>query len=452
VLLLLDYWPLGRWPLADPRRSPGAPRRSPAILSLVAEKIPLLALAALSSAVTYVAQQRGGAMDLLPRLPLADRLANAAVSYVRYLGKMLWPFDLAALYPYPAAGWPPWQIAAATLLVAGLTAVTVWQSRQRPYLAAGWFLYLGMLVPVIGIVQVGYQALADRYTYLPLIGIFVAGAWGLDDLAPGLRVRRRVLFAAVAAALALLAARTWSQALVWRDEAALFEQARRVTSGNFVAAYNLGNARMKERNIPEATRLYREALRLKPDYPEAHNNLGAALALEGRREEALVHYREAVRLVPRFAEAHTGLGTLLLGEGRLDEAAGHYRQVLQVKPGDPVALFGLGTIYARQGRDAEAEVSFRSLLLLRPDDAAAHVNLGNVLSRQGRAEEGTRHYLEALRIDPGNADAHYNLGVTLAVQGRFAEAAARFREALRLKPDFAEARADLEKVSAQPRR
>lgn len=453
VLLLLDFWPLNRLMGArQPQQSPASSPRYPEILPLLIEKLPLLMLSALVSVVTYIAQQAGGAMVLMSGHPVSARLANAVVSYLRYLGKMVWPADLAAIYPHPAAGWPPALTAAAALTLAVVTALTLRHRRRRPYLATGWFWYLGMLVPVIGLVQVGFQAMADRYTYLPLIGVSICIAWSVPDLLSRVRLRREALIATAVLLLVSLAARTRSQLPFWRDDGTLFAHAREVTTGNFVAEYNLGNALMKQGNVLEATDHYREAVRIKPDYVSAHNNLGATLAVQGRNEEALFHYREALRLEPDFAEALVGFGSLLRTLERFGEAEQLYRRALQVRPRDAAAHFGLGASLAHQGRNEEATAQLCDALSINPDLPLAHVYLGNILSAAGKVEEGKRSFLEALRIEPDNTDALYNLGVALAIQGRFAEAAARFREALQIRPDFPEARADLEKVLALSRR
>ncbi len=450
VLLLLDFWPLHRLTGArQPRQSPAVSPHLPGFLPLVIEKLPLLGLSAFASVVTYTAQQAGEAMVPVSRHPLAARLANALVSYLRYLGKMVWPSDLAALYPLPADGWPPALTAGAALTLAGVTALTLRQLRRRPYLATGWFWYLGMLVPVIGLVQVGSQALADRYAYLPLIGVFVCISWSIPDLPFRLRPRRGVLGATALLVLAALAARTRSQLPFWRDDVALFTHARAVTTGNFVAAYNLGNALLKQGNARAALDCFEEAVRLKPDFPLAQNNLGATLAAQGRNEEALFHYREALLYKPDFSEALIGLGTVLRSLGRFAEAAQFSRRALQANPRDAAAHFGLGASLARQGRNAEATAELEEALSINPDLPQAHLYLGHVLSAAGRLEEGKRSFLEALRLEPDNTDALYNIGVTLAIQGKFEAAAARFGEALRLKPDFPEARADLEKVLAR---
>ncbi len=315
VFLLLDYWPLDR---VRPPPPASRTKRKPAVgpapprgtdpepkLSLVLEKLPLFALAALSAGMTWAAQSRGWAVNY--RFPLWDRLSNALVAYVAYLGKTVWPVNLAAFYPLPESGLPVGRVLAAGFILGAVTALVLWQRRRYPYLVTGWFWYLGTLVPVIGLVQVGSQAMADRYTYIPLIGIFILLAWSLpafELVSPGARTGA---IGGGALLLAGLMALTWVQTTYWRDDQALFGHALAVTRGNWLAHNNLGAFYSRMGRDDEAYTHFKEALRLRPDMPDIHFNIGEALQRMGRLEEAAQEYRTALRLYPGHKPAQTAL-------------------------------------------------------------------------------------------------------------------------------------------------
>ncbi len=450
VLLLLDYWPLERLRAAEDAGPAGAgeiPRRGPekrgaGLPRLLVEKTPLFALAAFSCIITFIAQQRGGATASTHVVPLGVRTANALVSYAAYAGKMLWPRGLAVFYPYRASvSTAEW--AGAALLLAGVTWLVIRAGRRRGYLAVGWFWYLGMLVPVIGLVQVGRQSMADRYTYLPLIGLFLMGAWGAADLAARRRRGRAVL--AVAAAAALLACMAGTRARVrdWRNGVTLFEQALRVTKDNALAHNNLGLALEEGGRTEEAIRHYREALRIDPAMDNAHGNLGNALIEQGRREEGIREYEQALRINPGSVRAHNNLGNALMAEGKTGEAIRHYREALRIDPDQAAAHSNLGNALMAEGKGDQAIRQYREALRIDPADFRAHNNLGLALARQGRGDEGAARIREALRLEPDYADAHYNLGVVLAGQGRRDEAARQYRQAVRIDPRHVKANLEL---------
>jgi tetratricopeptide (TPR) repeat protein len=410
VLLLLDFWPLDRF-VARPGGTLGA-RLRPVVL----EKLPLLALSAASAVITIRAQQQFQAMQSLLSRPLAERAANALVSYAKYLGKAIWPSGLAAVYPYERFGLLSWQVGLALLLLAGVTAFAFAHRRRRPYLAAGWLWYLVTLVPVIGIVQVGNQPLADRYTYLPLIGISVALAWLAADLTARLPRRGPLLAAAVCLTLAPLAALTVRQITCWQDEQSLYGRAIAVTGPNERAEYGLAYALVEAGRMPEAIPHLREALRLRPRYAEALDLLGLALENAGETPAARRSYEQALLVDPRLASAHVNLGLLIARSGRRREAIQHYRAAIALDP----------------GREE------------------AQMNLGNALDEEGLSEEAVGAYRAALSINPRNALTHFNLGITLRGLGRREEAAAQLREALRWGPEFPEAQRALAGLGVKP--
>jgi len=360
VLLLLDLWPLGRLAVpaevrgngrAGGRRKERAARIDTLRFRVVVEKAPLVLVATALGLVTYLAQRGTGATVSLEALPLGARFANALVSYVSYLGKTFWPDDLAAFYPHPLNGIPAWQVLGAALFLGLVSAAAARPSvrRRRPYLLVGWLWYLGTLLPVIGLVQVGYQGMADRYTYLPLVGVFIMIAWGLPDLAGEGRMRRVLVPAAATVAVGALAVCTWYQAALWRDSISLFEHALRVTRRNFVMHNQLGLALAERGRLPEAVSHYVQALRVHPRYAEAHTNLGVAFLEQGALPEAAACFGEALRLYPGFEEAHNNMGIALERMGRRDEAVRHYSEALRIRPDYPLARANLERALAQGG-------------------------------------------------------------------------------------------------------
>jgi tetratricopeptide (TPR) repeat protein len=437
VLLLLDYWPLAR------AQEPSARRR------LILEKLPLLGLAVASSVVTFVVQRQAGAVKALDALPLDRRLANAVVAYVAYVGETLWPARLAAIYPYPAS-LPGWWVAGATLVLIGASVWAIRAAPRHPYLCVGWLWYLGTLVPVIGLVQVGSQPMADRYTYIPLVGLFILIAWGIPDLLSGWPHLRPALGAAAALAIFACTIVARRQVEHWSSSVEVWQHALAVTRENYRAENNLAHALAKLGRTGEAIPHYAEALRIKPDFAEAHNNLGAALADRGRMDEAIDHYSEAVRLLPDYVEARNNLAVALTAEGRHDEAVRHFSEALRLDPTLATSHNNLGVALAKQGRLEEAIRHFSEALRLDPDYAearrnlaVAHNGLGAALADQGQLDEAIAQYSESKHLDPDRVDAHSNLAAALAARGRADEAIRELLEALRLAPGDADLHYDL---------
>jgi protein O-mannosyl-transferase len=442
VLLLLDYWPLRRLELGSTQRSSWG--------NLVWEKWPLFALAAASSIVTLVAQQRGGAVAGLSRVPLDLRLENAMVSYVTYIFKMFWPARLAVFYPYsPPSGW--WVIGSMLILL-GVSAVAIWAARRHPYLLVGWLWYLGTLVPVIGLVQVGDQPRADRYTYIPLIGLFIMIAWGASHLLSGWS-HRPILLPAALIVIAVCSITAHGQVQYWGNSYSLWTRALQVTEGNYLAHNNLGLVLADQGRVDEAVAHYTEALRAKPGYALAHNNLGIALVRQGKIEEAMVHYKEALRINPDYADAHNNLGNALAKQGNSGAAMAQYFEAARIKPDLAEPHNNLGIALASQGRFDEAVAEYSEAIRLRPDYVDAHNNLGVALARQGRLQEAIAHYREALRIRPDYWLAHVSLGNALAAEGKVNEAMVQLTEASRINPGnamVAKALSDLRSRSGRP--
>jgi protein O-mannosyl-transferase len=436
VMLLLDYWPLRRFEFStlNAQRST-LPR-------LVTEKIPFFVLVALMSAVTFVVQKQGGAMTGVTSLPLGARVGNALISYCRYLGKLFRPVDLVACYWHPGQ-WPLGKVLLAGGVILGISVVIWLQRRRYPYLLMGWLWFLGMLVPVIGLVQVGEQAMADRYTYLPLLGVLILAVWGVCELTRGWRYHVIALSVAGGAAIVSCLVLTQQQIGYWKDGVALFKHALEVTKDNQIAHTAFGDALGRKGQMDEAIGQYQEALRLKPGYALAHNNLGIALVLKGQADEAIRQFQEAIRLKPDYAEAYYDLGASLINKGQIDEAILQIQEAVRLKPNYAEARNNLGVVLGRKGRLDEATRQLREAVRLKPEDAGFHCNLGNALAMKGQINDAIRQYQQAVRLKPNYADAHNNLANALLRKGQIEMAIEGFKMAIQLKTNYAEAHNNL---------
>ena len=337
VLLVLDYWPLSR--IGGHR--PGTGRQ---LLIPVLEKVPLIALSAVSSIITFLVQK--GAVGRTEELPILERMNNAVVSYVLYLRQMLWPVDLAVFYPHPENRLPLSEIAFCLLLLVCITCVAIALRKKRPYLITGWLWYLGMLVPVIGLVQVGWQGRADRYTYLPQIGLYIATTWAVTDLTSLWRRQRTILSVAAILVIGALSLCAWVQTSYWRESERLFRHALAVTTNNDVAENNLGIVFLGQGKVDEAISLLQSAVDLRPDNSPAHENLAKALLQKGRVADALVHYRKLLELQPDNMEIHNIVGMVLVQQGRIAEGAEEWQKVLAVEPDNGNAMSNLAWVFA----------------------------------------------------------------------------------------------------------
>ena len=444
VLLLLDVWPLRRLRFAD---GPSEIADKARVGGLLWEKAAFFALAAATAAITYSVQRKAGAVLALSAVPIGLRIENALVSYVVYIAKTLYPAGLAVFYPYPAA-LPGWQVLLTALAILALSVLFLRLVRQHPYLTVGWFWFLGTLVPVIGFVQAGLQARADRYMYLPMTGLAIVLSWGGAAVLERFPAAKPAVGVAAVAACITLAALSWNQVRYWKNSESLFRHAVAVTQSNYLAHYQLGLtlANLPGR-LPEAILQYEEAVRIKPDYPEALNDLGVALSkTPGQLPQAISRYREAVRLRPRYAAAHNNLGSALSKiSGGLPKAAAEFQAALRLDPENAVAHNNLGGAFAKMGRVQESISECQAALRINPDYAAAHNNLGNILSElPGRLPDAISHYREAVRIEPDYSAAHNNLGTALSeIPGGLPEAIGEYQSALRIMPDDAEAHNNL---------
>ncbi|MGA3180115.1 MAG: tetratricopeptide repeat protein, partial [Verrucomicrobiota bacterium] len=465
VLLLLDYWPLGRMKGAHPpslklwstgktdsgqQRSPGVP-----FWELVKEKIPILALAAAECVVTYFAVAEGNSVVSIANTPIPMRIGNVLVSYVIYLRQMVWPTGLAVFYPYPEKNHPFWEIGLAFLLLAVISGAVLAVWRKRPWLMAGWFWYLGMLVPAIGIVQVG---------------VF---AWAAADWSAGWKHRRVVWGSLMVAMIGALLVCGRKQTSYWRNNETLWKRALACTAANSLAHYNLGmdlvqkgnlagaitqfqealainpadadahynlgNALVKYGKPEEAIPQYRKALEIKPDYVKARCNLGNALELKGDVDEAIAQYQDVLQLNPANEDAHYNLGVALFAKGDLDGAIAQYGKALEIKPDHEATHNNLGDALLKHGELDQAAAQYRKALEIKPDYAQPHFNLGVVLLKKGEMEQAIAEYKKALEIEPEYMEAHFDLGTALALKGHLDEAVAQYRKVLEIRPDYAEA-------------
>jgi len=481
VFLLLDYWPLDRIRWGKPKAGEGAPsasRRS--IVRLMAEKLPLLAICIASCIATLHVQSRG--ISSTETLPLLPRVANALVAYTQYLGKTGWPADLAMHYPHPympemgGESLEALQIVGAATLLLALSVLAVAAVRRR-YLLVGWLWFLGVLVPTIGLVQVGHQGLADRYAYVPAIGLFMALSWAGSEWIGRIRMAHpgwsRALLVGVGAGIAALAVASWHQVGYWRNTVSLFEHTLASIPKNPKIRYNLANEYRALGNTEAAIRNYRIALQTNPEsvstrinlgnslrangeldaaidvYQSAldreprnkkvHNSLGAILREKGDVDAAILRYRYAIALDPDFYLAHYNLANALRSKGEYEESVVHYLEALEERVRDPKIFNNLGNVFRSLDRNEDAEVAYRVAIEFDPKHYRAHNNFGLLLASQQKFDEAIAHYRLAIALSPDYANAHSNLGDALRAQGKLDEAVSAYAEALRADPDFTEA-------------
>ena len=419
ILLIMDYWPLQRFSRAMLR-------------SLLMEKLPFLCLSTASSIVTFLVQKV--AVMNLDELPFSLRVVNAIISYLAYLGKTVWPAKLVIFYPHPIT-YPAYQV---VLSSAGLAFITimVWRLRyRRPYLIFGWFWYVVTLLPVIGLVQVGSQAMADRYSYVPLIGIFVALIWGVSDCLSYFAWNQPYSVTGASLAFAACAITTHHQLYYWKDSVTLFEHALASTTRNLVAHVNLGAALMGEGKYSEALEHYLAAVKIKADNAKVHYNLGLALASLGRMDEAVRHYRIALLIDPTYTKSLMALADSLLRIGKTSAALAHYQSLLKTKPDNAEVHLIVGNTLISVGDVAGGIKHLREVMRIEPKNFDAQLNLASALAIQNKVEEAIASYQKALQLDPNSALAHYQFGAALFDAKRDGEAVRQLREALRLSPN-----------------
>jgi len=488
VLLLLDYWPLRRFILDDKSvcdNKQAVPAVS--IKRCVLEKLPLLILSVIAGLIVFLTQQSSGILRSTIQYSLICRIENALVAYVEYIGKMLWPLHLAVFYPHPGDTLTIWQIAGSLLLLVSITAGVIWKLRRHPYLAVGWFWYLGTLVPVIGLVQVGNQALADRYTYIPFTGLFIIIAWGVPEILGRLFYRKYIISLSAAVLLFSLGLLTYSQVKHWRNSMTLHKHAIQAVPDNWAAHHAIARIYQEAGDLDTAIKHYSEVMRIVPDFMPLRVNIGVALVEQGNLDEAAIHFTEVLRHIPDHFEANFNLGTILANKGEFPRAIAHFKKALEVEPDSYELHHRLGAIFFQQGRlkkgiehytealriqpysqtlrwelaiahnklgielakKAQLDLAithFNEALAIKPDLADAHSNLGRVSTLQGDIDQALTHYYKALELNPNLVNARFCLADILARQGKKNDAIENFRKVLEIKPDHTESRRALQKL------
>jgi Flp pilus assembly protein TadD len=435
VLLLLDCWPLGRL-VGIGNRKLGTEVRTP-FTSLLTEKLPLFGLAAASCVVTFIAQRSGGAVQDLQQYSLGVRLANAAVAYIDYLLKMLWPVKLAVLYPHPGNSLPAWHVAASAVALAALTYLAARSVRNKmPYVAVGWFWYVITLLPVIGLIQVGKQAMADRYTYIPSIGVFVAVVWATADLMASLPARTRsALLGGLGTAVVLACVGlTFVQVGYWRTGITVWTRAVEVTPNDAMLHFCLADACLEEHKPTQAVPHLRKAISLKPDMASAHDLLGFVLTRQGKLREATREIRTALRLAPRTATAWNNLGGIYSQQGDVDQAIRCFRKAVKISPKYAQAQVNLAMHLEQKGLVDSAEAHYRAAIAADPRMATAHCALGSLLFGLGSVEQAERHLRRAIELRPSFPEAQVYLGAVLIRKGKPNEAISPLQEAISSEP------------------
>ena len=442
VLLLLDFWPLGRFNVTTSLNS-----FINSAFILLREKIPLIAIAGAAGVITYLAQQSGGGIKSVAMVSISDRIYNALISYVGYIVNMLWPFKLACYYPFPT-DFALWRVGGSILLLVLITWVAVQSARQHPYLIVGWLWYLGTLIPVIGLVKIGAFAMADRYSYVPLIGIYVLVAWGLPELTARLPHRRALMawFAALALIICMVA--TWHQVGFWQNKSTLFTRTLKVTSNNWFAHNALGLDFLKREKFDQAIEQFNKAMHIVPNYITTYINLGRTYAKQNNLSEAIRYMSTAERMNPAQADVHQSLGILYEQQGDSEKAVAHFSRALELGPETAIAHKHLGNLMAVSGKTDGAIEHYTRSLTLKPGDARVHYNLGLAFEKQGNDPKAAEQYRAALQINPKDANTYYNLANVMTRQKNYEAAIVHYQKALAIQPDFIPALSNLAYVHA----
>ena len=458
VLLLLDYWPLER--ISNSKIS---------IKNSLVEKFPFIFLSAASCVITYVAQEKGGAVSAIS---FNERIANAIYSYLVYIGKLFWPTQLAVLYPYPAEAISVLACVICGAILILITVLCIFYGRRHKYLSVGWLWYVGTLVPVIGIIQVGAQAMADRYTYVPLIGLFLIIAFGFADLLKNVPAKKYILAPAAVLILACCAVAGHIQVKYWKDSTSLFERTLAITKNNAIICYNYASVLNSLGQTEEARQYFVEAVRLRPDIQDIHNGYGIVLEALGRTDEALEQYQIAIKINPHSDSARYNIGWILLRKERYDEAMEQFRiylgknadlprngvteettarlrQTLVSKPDTIEILSHVGFCFAQKQDFDTAVKYYRQALILNPKDISTNRRLGLALHSMGKTDEAIEQCRIVLAADTNDAKTYNNLGIMLQSEGKTDEAIECYKKALDINPKYEKARNALNAALAQ---
>lgn len=438
VLLLMDFWPLKRMAFSDLNTDPSYSFGMKEKISfLILEKIPLLFMTAASMMLTFYAAKSIGTVAPFSTVSLTQRIYNAILSYFFYLKKLFWPTDLAVFYPL-RDDISLQQLLPAVLVLVAVTAIFCRYYKKHPYLAVGWFWYLGTLVPVIGIVQVGGQSMADRYAYIPFIGIFIALIWAIADLIRN-RLFKMITVFFIVVMLIGLSVVTHKQILYWKNSFTLFERALSVTKENAIALIGMGNELIKQDKIDDAIFHFNEAIKVNSKNPAnyiAFVNLGQALSLQKKNTEAIEAFKKSLSINPTCTEAYHQLGFVLFQSGRVDEAIAAYQQAIAFNNDYPPYHESLGNAFLKQGKIPEAINEYMEVLRNQPNNPRTHNNLGMLYMNQGRTDEAVKHFQETIRLQPLFANAHYQLSIILKKKGLNEEALYHNNKAIRINPEF----------------
>lgn len=427
VLLLLDYWPLER----------------KISLGLLVEKIPFFAISAVSSVITFLVQRSGGSVSSIDTYSLKVRIGNSIISYIAYIWKMFWPTDLAVLYPHPRYNLPITKVTICAILLLLLTVCFIYFFRRRKYMTVGWLWYLGTLVPVIGMVQVGAQSMADRYTYIPLIGLFIIIAWAANDLLakkPSLKIHTTIAGCVILLSLMAVAS---IQVRYWENNSTLFEHTLSVTKNNYIIHNNYANILSEQGNIPKAIEQFEAALKIRPNSAETQNNLGNFKVKIGKLDEAIQHYKLAIELKPNAPVSYYNMGLALAQKGNHDEAITAYQDTVQLDPNYIDAINMLASEMNKKGDTEQAIQYYKKSIKINPEDIIAHGQLGLILAKEGKFDEAMQEFRFVLKRQPKDAEMQYNLGFLLECKGQIADAIRQYQESLKINPDFPKAREQL---------
>jgi protein O-mannosyl-transferase len=458
VLLLLDYWPLERLNWGKKPAEKTVP-----LSHLLAEKAPLLVLSAILSAVTFVAQQSGGAITAFEKLPIDYRVANTFLSYIKYIAKLVWPSGLAMYYPHPNGNFSSAAVIICVLIFVLITVLSVYPGYRRKYIVVGWLWFAGTLVPVIGLIQSGGQAMADRYTYIPLIGLVIIVTWGVCDALAGIRYHKIILSLSAAAILSSLGAVSWRQVGYWHDDIALYKRATEVVPDNGWAFRLLGRALNQQGRFDEAINSYKESLRIDSDQVDllTVNDLVGILLNQGKYDEVIALYRKTLTEIPDinndiataipdietsiqpqdaklsqiircYSRAHLNFGVALDRQGNLDEAVKHYAEALRARPDYAITRKNLANAFLRQGKSDQAIEQFEKYLQLEPGSVEIRISLANALLQTSKSDQAVVRIEEAIKLQPDSAAAYYALGNAYRQQGNIQNATEAFNTAARL--------------------
>lgn len=426
VLLLLDYWPLGRFQIQS--------HSIHHFLDLVKEKIPLFILSILSSIITFIAQKESGAVVQVDTIPLDLRIVNALNSYVMYIVKTIYPHNFSIFYPY-SSEIPFWVTVGNILLLVTITFLSIIRVKKYPFISVGWFWYLGTCFPVIGIVQVGGQAMADRYTYIPLIGIFIGIAWGIPCWVARFHYRKYLLTGCFIATVGVLLPITHTEVKYWKNSITLFERAIQVTKDNYVAHENLGSAYLEIGNEDKAIFHIHELLKLKPNHWEAFSNLGVAYCRKKEFDKAFRYLEYALNKNPSSDLANNNMGILMKEMNRHEEAIQFFNKAIQLNPNSSNSYINLGTLYFEQRKYSDAIDMFLAAMKIKPYHPEPYFKLANTYAELGNYHEAIQYFKISLQLNPSDADVHNNLGVAYANKGDYPNAIVHFKEAVRIQPN-----------------